>query len=89
MDLITLLPAPIITLAITLLKVFGMPSGAAPWVALVLAAISTVLIRVFGFNADVLMTVITFLIGWVGSMGTHEAAKNIALSSGLYTRRTA
>jgi hypothetical protein len=89
MDLIALLPVPLITLAVTLLKVFGMPSAAAPWVALVLAAISTVLIRVFGFNADVLMTLVTFLIGWLGSMGTHEAAKNIALSSGLYTRKVA
>lgn len=89
MDLIALLPAPLITLAVALLKVFGMPSGVAPWVALVLAVLTTVAIRFLGISADTLMTVVIAIATWLGSMGTHEAAKNIALSSGLYQRKAA
>lgn len=77
MDLIALLPAPLITLAIAILKRFSLPSTAAPWVALALAVVSTVVIRVLGITPDNLVSIVVFLAAWVGSMGTHEAAKNL------------
>jgi hypothetical protein len=80
MDLIVLLPPPLITLAVQVLKFLGMPSSAAPWVALAFAVIATIIIHVLGIEQGVLMSVVVFLVGWLGSMGTWEALKNLIMS---------
>lgn len=77
MDLIALLPPPLITLAVQLLKFFGLPSSAAPWVALALAVLATIVMYMFSITEGVVLTIIVFLTSWLGSMGTWEALKNL------------
>lgn len=79
MDLLVLVPAPLITLAVQLIKFFGMPSNVAPWVALALAVISTIVIHYLGVSDNALEAVIAFLVAWLGSMGTWEGLKNTVL----------
>lgn len=78
MDLIALLPAPLITLVVAVLKYLKLPGEAAPWVALALAVIATIAIHVLGLSQTFLTDALTFLVAWLGSMGTHEAAKNVS-----------
>lgn len=80
MDLIVLLPPPLITLAVQLLKFFGAPSAAAPWIALALAVLSTIVIHVLGITEGALLSLVAFLVAWLGSMGTWEALKNLIVS---------
>lgn len=80
MDLLVLLPPPLITLAVQLLKFFGLPPAAAPWVALALAVISTIVIYVLGITESAMLSVVAFLVAWLGSMGTWEALKNLIVA---------
>lgn len=79
MDLIALLPAPLITLAVQIIKKLGLPDGTAPWVALGLAVVSTIVIHILGVTESVVMDALALLVAWLGSMGTWEALKNLVL----------
>lgn len=89
MDLLVLLPAPLITLATAILKFFGLSSAMAPWVALALAIVSTVAIHVFGLTNTFILDIVAFLIAWLGSMGTWEALKNILMRKAVPVHDTA
>jgi hypothetical protein len=79
MDLLVLLPAPLITLATAIVKKLGLPDGAAPWVALGGAIVTTITIHVFGVTDNVIEAGVALLVGWLGSMGTWEGIKNLFL----------
>lgn len=79
MDLLLLLPPPLITLAIQLAKKVGLPENAAPWLALGLAVVSTIVVHVLGFTPNATLDIIAFVVAWLGSMGTWEAIKNLII----------
>lgn len=80
MDLLpSVVSGPLITVAVAMIKLFNLPDNMAPWIALVFAIVSTVIVHVLGVTPDIATNIVGAIVTWAISMGTHEAAKNIAL----------